>query len=63
MVNSRMKPMITTDLLALIKENQSQTEQVSFYYKDTIKVVIKSKADVSAGALFSAEEQIVYITE
>lgn len=63
MVNSRMKPMITTDLLELIKEQQSETETISFFYRETIKIVIRSKQDVANGQLFADEEQIIYLNE
>lgn len=63
MVNSRMKPMIDTPLLELIKSTQSETEEVSFLYKENIRIIIKSKQAVQAGDKFSEEEHIIYINE
>jgi len=63
MVNSRMKPMITTELLEQIKLMQSETEEVSFFYKDTIRIVIRSKQDVQNGLVYTDDEQIIYTNE
>lgn len=63
MVNSRMKPMITTEMLETIKEQQSETGEVVFFYKETIRIVIKSKQDINAGLTFAENEHIIYINE
>jgi len=63
MVNSRMKPMIDTPLLELIKSSQSETEVITFFYKPTIRIVVKPKSVVSAGEKFSENEYIIYVNE
>jgi hypothetical protein len=63
MINSRMTPMITTEMLELIKEKQSETEEVIFYYRETIRIVIKSKQDVNSGLRFTEDEYIIYINQ
>lgn len=63
MVNSRMKPMITTEMLEQIKAMQSTTSEVTFSFNETIRIVIKSKQDVQSGNKFSDDEQIIYVSE
>lgn len=63
MVNSRMKPMIDTKLLELIKSKQQQSEEITFFYTDSIRIVIKSKDAVAAGEKFSDDNQIIYVNE
>ncbi|MDX1653155.1 MAG: hypothetical protein R3277_11720 [Brumimicrobium sp.] len=56
--NPRLQPMISTELLEKVKENQKESVQNSFEYK-SMKIVIKSKKEVSQGVLFDPSEFVV----
>ena len=62
MIGIRSKPIIDTDLLKRIKAEQKKSESASFYFKDNIRIVIKSKDEVASGSLFTQEEKVKYIS-
>lgn len=63
MISTRSKPMISTDLLELVKTNQLQSSKAYFLYRENIKIMILSKDEMATGVFVNNDEHIIYINE
>jgi hypothetical protein len=60
MVGVRTKPALTNELYERVLKEQKQSEQVSFMYTDSIRIVILSKDDINSVGRFSDDDLIIY---
>lgn len=63
MIGTRAKPMISNDLLELVKANQLQSTKAYLLYRENIKIMILSKDEMETGVFVNKEEHIIYINE
>lgn len=63
MIGIRSQPAYDTDLLIEISNEQKQSQRVTFYYKNNIRVEILSKDEVQNGLVFSQDEKVIYVNQ
>jgi preprotein translocase subunit SecG len=63
MIGIRSNPAYDTSLLVQISNEQKQSERVTFYYKNNIRVEILSKDEVQNGVVFSPNDRVIYVNQ